>query len=100
MRYDTTVYFQRTGSRIYNPETGDYERGSPVETPRLASVMDTQTQTLDLVYGEIRQGSKTIHVQNRYNGPFERVRIGEKLYRIDFRREFGAKQSFVLSEVT
>ena len=100
MRYDTTVYFQRAGTRTYNPETGKYERGDPVETSRLASVMDTQTETMNLVYGEIRQGSRTIHVQNRYDGPLERVRIGEQLYRVDFRREFGTKQSFVLSEVT
>lgn len=99
MRYDKTVYFQRPGSRTYNPETGNYERGAPIETERLASVMDTQTETMILVYGEIRQGSKMVHIQNRYDGPLERVRIGSKIYRVDFKRELGEKQSFVLSEV-
>lgn len=99
MRYDTTVYFQCRGTRTYNEETGDYEEAAPAEAARLASVMDTQTQTLNLVYGEIRQGSKTVHIQNRYDGPMERIRIGEKLYRIDYRRDFRTKQSFIVSEV-
>ena len=99
MRYDTPIYFQRVTPGEYNPATGDYGEDTAVETLRYASVMDTRTETMRLVYGEIRQGSMTAHVQNHYTAPFDQIRIGDKRYRVDYRRRFRVKESFVLSEV-
>lgn len=99
MRYDTPIYFQRVTPGTYDPATGDYAPETVIETPRQASVMDTRTETLRLVYGEIRQGSLTIHIQNHYQEPFDRVRIGNKVYAVDYRRRLRVKESFVLSEV-
>lgn len=99
MRYDTPIYFQTTTPGKYNLETGNYEDDIPVETLRYASVMDTRAETMNLIYGEIRQGSLTIHIQNHYEYNFEHIRIGDKLYRVDNRRRLRTKESFVLSEV-
>ena len=99
MRYDTPIYFQRVIQGEYNKATGDYDEDTVEETARYASVMNTGTDTMRLLYGEIRQGGLTVHIQNRYNGPFDRIRIGNKVYAVDRRRTLRTKESFVLSEV-
>lgn len=99
MRYDTPIYFQRITAGEYDAETGNYAEDIVSETPRFASVMDTRTETMRLVYGAIRQGSMTVHIQNRYSHPFDRIRIGEKRYAVDYRRRLRTKETFVLSEV-
>lgn len=99
MRYDTPIYFRRVTAGTYDPETGNYSSDTVTEAARYAAVMDTRTETMQLVYGEIRQGSLTVHIQNHYTDPFDRIRIGEKHYRVDLRRQLRVKESFVLSEV-
>ncbi|WP_239462925.1 hypothetical protein [Faecalicoccus pleomorphus] len=61
--------------------------------------MDTQTEMLKLIYGDIRQGSLTVVIQNHYDQPFDNIRIGDKVYRVDRTRRLRVKQSFVISEV-
>ena len=60
MRYDTTIYFQKLTQGEYDQETGDYKEDSVSEDSRQASIMDTTTQMMQLVYGMIKQGSLTI----------------------------------------
>lgn len=100
MRYDVPIYFQHITSGAYDPNTGDYGNDTVVETLRYASVMDTRTETMRLIYGEVRQGSRIIHLQNHYTEPFDRIRIGEKVYAVDLRRKLRVKETFVVSEVT
>lgn len=99
MRYDTLIYFQSVSAGAYDPETGDYGSDTVTEAARYAAVMDTRTETMQLVYGELKQGSLTVHIQTHYTDPFDRIRIGEKHYRVDLRRRLRVKESFVLSEV-
>lgn len=99
MRYDKHIYFQRFVQGSYNENTGNYEDGSPVEEMVMASVMDTKTQTMMQIYGQIRQGSLTCHIQNIYQKPFDYIRIGTKKYKVDYSRRLRTKESFILSEV-
>ena len=99
MRYDTPIYFQRILQGAYNAETGDYAPETVEETVRYASVMDTRTETMRLIYGDIREGSLTVHLPQPYRAPFDRIRVGERVFRADFKRDLRVKQSFVLSEV-
>lgn len=99
MRYDKPIYFQRYVQGSYNENTGNYEDGSPVEEMAMASVMDTKTQTMMQVYGQIKQGSLTCHIQNIYQKPFDYIRIGAKRYKVDYSRRLRIKESFILSEV-
>lgn len=99
MRYDTPVYFQEITPGEYDPETGDYREDTIQETKRLASVMNTGEETLKLFYGSIKQGSLTIQLQNHYNAPFSRIRIGEAIYQVDASRKLRVKHTFVVSEV-
>lgn len=99
MRYDKTIYFQKLTPGNYNPDTGDYEESIVEETRKLASVADTGTETMNLVYGSIKQGSLTIQLQTHYKKPFDLIRIGQRKYRVDLSRELRTKHIFVVSEV-
>lgn len=99
MRYDTPIYFRRLTQGEYDESTGNYGADSVSEKMVMASVMDTQTETMKLVYGDIRQGSLTLTIQNHFDQAFDNIRIGDKVYRVDRTRRLRVKQSFVVSEV-
>ncbi len=99
MRCDTPVYFQRTTQGAYDASTGDYGEDIRTEERRWASVTDTGTETMTLVYGSLKQGSKTVRLQNHYTQPFDSIRIGEKQYRVDRERKLRTKQILIVSEV-
>ena len=92
MRCDTEVFFQSI-------VPGDYGDDIVSEEKIYASVTDTGTETMNLVYGSIKQGSKTVRIQTHYKKPFDRIRIGNALYRVDFERKLRTKHVFVVSEV-
>ena len=99
MRYDTPIYFQKITQGEYDSTTGDYGKDAVQETGVMASVMDTRTETMQVVYGSIKQGSKTIHIQNHYDKSYDLIRINDKIYQTDYSRKFRNKQSFVAHEV-
>ena len=99
MRYDTPVYFQRITPGEYDPDTGNYADDIVEETLRYASVMNTGEDTLRLVYDGPKQRSLTIQIQNHYTEPFDRIRVDNKLYAVDFSRKLRVKHTFVVSEV-
>lgn len=99
MRYDTPVYFQRITPGEYDPDTGNYADDIVEETLRYASVMNTGEETLRLVYDGPKQGCLTIQIQNHYTEPFDRIRVGERVYSVDYSRELRTKHVFVVSEV-
>ena len=50
MRYGTQVFFQKRVPGAYDSDMGNYEEDKIQETLKYASVMDTQTKMLKLVY--------------------------------------------------
>lgn len=96
MRYDTPICFQKLKKGAYNANTGNYDQAVPVEVKRFANVTDSGTTMLQLVYGKLKQGSLTVRLQRPYTEPFDRIRIGEKTYNVDFTR---GNRVFVVSEV-
>lgn len=99
MRFDTVVYFQQRTPGGYNAKTGNYEPCEIYEFKEYADVSNTSERTLNLVYGEIREGSLTVRVLRPVTTPFDRLRIGDKIYRVDSMRKLRTKQIFVISEV-
>ena len=99
MRYDTPIYFEKLSPGVYDETVGDY--GDPVvaSTKRLASVVNTSEKQMHLIYGGIREGSKTISLLNAYGEVFDRIRVGTKLYTVDRRISLRTKQAFVCSEI-
>lgn len=98
MRYDTPIYFVKENKGEYL-ENGDWSDGSTEMTKVMASVYDTDTEMLKLLYGALKQGSKTIHIQNHYTKDFDYIRLAGKNYRVDARRELRVKEVFTVSEV-
>ena len=99
MRYDTPVYFQKITPGEYDPKTGNYGDDIAEETLRYASVLNTGEEHLKLVYDGPKQGSLTIQIQNHYTEPFDRIRVGEKVYSVDSSRKLRTKHTFIVSEV-
>lgn len=99
MRYDTPIYFQQLIPGDYNLKTGNYGEDQVMETQRLAAVIETNTETMRILYGAIRQGSVTVHLQNRYEQAYDRIRIGDRVYQVDLRKNLRVKQVLVLTEV-
>lgn len=98
MRYDTPVYFQKITSGEYDSNTGNYGDDAVEEILRYASVMNTGEEKLKLVYDGPKQGSLTIQLQTHYTEPFDRIRVGETVYRVDSSRKLRVKHTFVVSE--
>ena len=99
MRYDTPIYFQTVTPGEYDANTGNYAAETVTEVKRYASVTDSGTQTMMLIYGELKQGSKTIRLQQPYTSPFRRIRIGDKVYSVDRQKMFRNSHIIVVSEV-
>jgi hypothetical protein len=99
MRYDTPVYFQTIKAGEYNSATGNYDDDTITEEKRDASVTDTGDETLTIIYGKIKQGVKTVRLQNHYEKPFDRIRIGKQAYQVDKARRLRTKHVFIVSEV-
>ena len=100
MRYDTPIYFQSVVKKgEYNSSTGNYGPDVVSEEQLFAAVTDSSTKTMQMVYGDFKQGCLTVRLQNIYRKPFDKIRIGDKLYREDFSRKLRTKHIFVVSEV-
>lgn len=96
MRYDEPIFFQRVIAGPYDATTGNYGEDTVAEVRKYASVTDSGVETLKLVYGTLQQGSKTIRLQRAYTEAFDKIRIGGKIYKVDFSR---FDKVFVVSEV-
>jgi len=99
MRCDTPIYFQKATQGKYDPTTANYGPDTIEETEVYADVTDAGADTLKLIYGELRQGALVIRLQNHYDKTFNRIRVGDKRYRVDFSRKLRIKHVFVVSEV-
>ena len=99
MRTDTPIYFQTVKEGGYDKETGNHKPETVTEVKQWASVTDSGLETMQLVYGGFKQGSKIIRLLNHYDEPFDRIRIGLKKSRVDRSRKLRAKHTSVVSEV-
>ncbi len=99
MRFDKPIYFQRVQAGEYDAATGNYGADTVTEVQRYASVTDSGVETMKLIYGDIKQCSFTLRLQSHYNEPFNKIRIGNKVYSVDFERKLRRMHVFVVSEV-
>lgn len=97
MRYDKKVLFQLVDS-VYDTSTGDYTEQVTSEHTEYASMVDTDMQTMQLVYGGIKQGSITMHLQNKVPYTFNRIMYEGKPYMVDQVINQRVKQAYVLSQ--
>jgi hypothetical protein len=96
MRYNIPIFFQRKEPGAFDEATHNYKADTVTEVKRYAAVTITGTDTLQLVYGTIKQQSLTIKLLRPYNAAFDTIRIGSKIYAVGFSR---GNKAFVISEV-
>lgn len=96
MRYDKLVKFQMVGSVYTNK--GDYEEQVLNEYTEYASIVDTDFQTMAIVYGGIKQGSITLHLLNKVKYDFNRIVYEGKPYMVDQVINQRTKQAYILSQ--
>ena len=99
MRFDKQIFFRAKKPGEYNPDTGNYGPDTVTETMWYASVTSSGVETLNLIYGGLKQGGLTLRIQGHYDGVIASIRIGSKEYRVDFLRKLPSKHVFVVSEV-
>lgn len=99
MRYDKEVYFQKIICGEYDPDKGEAPKDIVEEEKRDANVTSAGIKTMMHVYGEIRKGSCVVRLQNKYEEPFDRIRIGNMLYKVDSELPLRTKQAFLISDV-
>ena len=96
MRYDTKAVFQLVEDTY--DSNGDYTESVVEEHIEYCSVASTDIQTQHLVYGAIRQGSITMHLQNYVGYTFNRVVIDGVKYVVDQAIDLRVKKAYILSE--
>ncbi len=96
MRYDTPIFFQRVQSGAYDAASGNYGEDTVTEEKRYASVTNTNEESLKVLYGTIKQHSLTIRLQRPYETPFDTIRVGDEIYKVDLSRR---NKSFIVSGV-
>ena len=99
MRFNKPVYFQKITSGEYNANTGNYDSDTIVERVRFADVTDTKTEIVQAMFGDVRKNILTIRLQTPYTEAFNRIRVADKIYKVEYSRALGFKQIFIVSEV-
>lgn len=98
MRYDKEIYFVQKGEEKYDYNTGDYIETKPIKFKRYARVTDVGAEKMQLIYGELKKGAKTVRIQNHYLGPFDYIEIDEKKYSVQLERRMRNDRSFEVVE--
>lgn len=99
MRFDKEIYMQSAPKRVYDELSGDYIEEKPKEVKLYADVTDAKSETINIIYGQRKQGVLVIRLQQHYAAAFEFIRIGSRRYRVDYERRLRHKHVFVVSEV-
>ena len=97
MRYDTPMHIQTLIPGKYNESTGNYDGDKVSEYMVIASVMGLKDETVQLLFGKLRDDCLVAHTQQYL--VFDRVRIGAKTYEVIKRRKLRRKGAYYLQEV-
>lgn len=91
MRYEKKVYFIKEES-IYNRDSGRYITKEIPIAERMADVTDTGTEAMNLLYGKILQGAKTIRIKTKVHDEFNYIVIDKQRYLVETIKTFRQEQ--------
>ena len=98
MRYDKKVTFVKETGDKYNYSTGNYESGELELEERFCDITDTGAETMNLLYGKVVQGAKTVRVKTQLYDIFDYLIIDGKKYQIQMVQTFRHEQSYHVVE--
>lgn len=101
MRYTDEITFVKESSEShYDPESGEWINGEPVQTSALANVTDLGTDRSVKVFGDIRQGAKVIRTMPLFSLPeFDHIEIDGKTFKETTARNPSGRHSLIVQEV-
>lgn len=91
MRYERKVYFIKEES-IYNQNNGRYITKEIPIAERWADVTDTGTEAMNLLYGRILQGAKTVRIKTKVLDEFNYIVIDKQRYLVETIKTFRQEQ--------
>ena len=87
MRYDKVIYLISKGTEVYNELTGNYDTVGEVSAyEKHAHVSDSGTQSMNMLYGKIREGAKIFRLKGSVDVDFDYLRYDNELYDLTLRR--------------
>lgn len=101
MRYTDEITFVKESSEShYDPESGEWINGKPVQTSALVNVTDLGTDRSVKVFGDIRQGAKVIRTMPLFSLPeFDHIEIDGKTFKETTARNPSGRHSLIVQEV-
>ena len=101
MRYTDEITFVKESSEShYDPESGEWINGEPVQTSALVNVTDLGTERSVKVFGDIRQGAKVILTMPLFSLPeFDHIEIDGKTFKETTARNPSGRHNLIVQEV-
>lgn len=101
MRYADEITFVKESSEShYDPESGEWINGEPVQTSALVNVTDLGTDRSVKVFGDIRQGAKVIRTMPLFSLPeFDHIEFDGKTFKETTARNPSGRHSLIVQEV-
>lgn len=96
MRYDTPLLFVKSGSKVYDPDTGKWENGSDVRIKKYANVTHMSAECQQKVFGDVKSNRYIIRLQRVYADSYDYIEMYGKKYTVDTERFPSDKQSLVV----
>lgn len=83
MRFDKVIYLVGKGTSKFDYETGNTKVDEPIKKKFYASISDTGTERMSLLYGGARQNALTVTLKNVNAQNIDYLEIDGKKYNID-----------------
>lgn len=83
MRFDKIIYLVEKGTSKFDYGTGNTKVDEPIKKKFYASISDTGTERMSLLYGGVRQNALTVTLKNAVIQNIDYLEIDGKKYNID-----------------
>lgn len=98
MRADQKIELVKESKPKFNPNTGNYDESSEKVFKVWASVSDTSEEQMQFLYGGLKRGSYIVRVHDRIAPNFDFVRMNDRKYQVDRKRELRRFTTLIVSE--